>query len=69
LIFKKIESTCGCTVVDKEINTPIMPNKGDSILAHFKMNEANGSVVRKIYILANTKREFYILRIKANVIK
>lgn len=69
LIFEKIESTCGCTVVDQKINKPILPAMSDSILAHFKFNEAIGYAERKIYILANTPQQFYVLRIKAQVVE
>ena len=68
LIFQKMESTCGCTVIDKKIEKPILPNQEDSIVAHFKMYDANGYIERKIYILANTKQQFYVLRVKANII-
>lgn len=66
LLFEKIESTCGCTVIDRKINNPILPNHSDSIIGHFKLN-ATGIVERKIYILANTHQNFHILRVKANV--
>lgn len=69
LIFEKIESTCGCTVIDKKINKPILPNDTASIYAHFKLNETIGQVQRKIYVLANTKQQFYVLRVKAHVVE
>lgn len=69
LIFEKIESTCGCTVVDQKINKPILPSMSDSILGHFKLSEAIGYAERKIYILANTPQQFYVLRIKAHVVE
>lgn len=69
LLFEKIESTCGCTVVDTKEMKPILPLQADSIQGHFKLNETNGNVLRKIYILANTKKNFYVLRIKANVVE
>jgi len=68
LIFQKMESTCGCTVIERYIRTPILPSKQDSVTGTFKLLEPSPNVERKIYIMANTKQEFYILRIKANVI-
>lgn len=69
LLFTKIESTCGCTVLEKIVNSPILPSKNDSIVGHFKLNDAAGFIERKVYILANTQQQFYVLRIKANVIE
>lgn len=68
LLFQRIESTCGCTLIDKKIDTPLLSGKIDSILAQFKMSDTKGYVERKIYVLANTKRKFYVLRIKANIV-
>jgi len=67
LLFQKMESTCGCTVIDKKINVPLLPSQEGSIVGHFKMEDMNTYVERKIYVLANTKQQFHILRIKAYV--
>lgn len=69
LLFEKIESTCGCTVLDTKEMKPILPMGVDSIQGHFKLNETYGIVQRKIYILANTKKNFYVLRVKANMVE
>lgn len=66
LIFQKIESTCGCTVLDKKIDRPLLPNQVDSITGEFSMTET-GPITRKIYVLANTERQFYVLKITADV--
>jgi len=69
LLLEKVESTCGCTVIQNDNRHPIVPGATDSIMAQFKMAVARGIVLRKIYVLANTKQAFYVLNIKANVIE
>jgi len=67
LVFEKIESTCGCTVLDKRINKPVMPHQTDSIVAHLTVDERVDSLIKKIYIVANTEQEFHILRVTATL--
>jgi len=67
LLIKKIESTCGCTVVDQRQLNPVPPGAYDSVTGSIKPVEESGLIEKKIYLLANTQRQFYILRIKANI--
>jgi hypothetical protein len=69
LYIQKIESTCGCTVINQFQLKPILPNCTDSIVGYLKINEPVGAIYKKIYVLANTKKQFYVLKVKATVVE
>ena len=69
LIIKKVESTCGSTVVNQRTLHPIKPGMSDSITGTIKPTEESGLIEKKIYLLTNTQRQFYVLRIKARIEK
>jgi hypothetical protein len=69
LIYKKIESTCGCTTIIRDSNKVIRQGQRDSIQAVINIQHEIGPVTSKIYVLSNAQKEFQVLKIKANVIK
>lgn len=67
LIISKVESNCGCTVIDNKSPKTIAPHHTDSLTGFLNTSGIKGVMERKIFVLANTKKNFYILTINANV--
>ena len=67
LLLLRVESTCGCTLIDDSCRKPVAAGQEGAIAAQFKLTEPVGFVERKIYVITNTAKEFQVLRIKANV--
>ncbi len=67
LIFKKVETSCGCTIVSLDDTSKIQLNKKYKLSGELNTHELNGEIDKAIYILTNAQPEFHLLKIKANV--
>ena len=65
LIFKKIETSCGCTDV-KVSDTLFTENKIVELIGSLNTSGMNGKVEKYIYVLSNAVKPFIILKIEAN---
>lgn len=66
LIITSTSASCGCTVPDAPVNTPIAPGEQGEIKVKFN-GSGSGQVTKTVTIRANTAKGSEMLRIKAFV--
>ncbi|MGC4056930.1 MAG: DUF1573 domain-containing protein [Chitinophagaceae bacterium] len=60
LLLLRVESTCGCTLIDDSCRKPVAAGHEGTITAQFKLTEPIGFAERKIYVITNTAKEFQV---------
>lgn len=66
LIITSTSASCGCTVPDAPVNTPIAPGESGEIKVNFN-GSGSGQVTKTVTVRANTSKGTEMLRIKAFV--